>query len=204
MIKLKMIPVGLLGANCYLLCNEETKEAVLIDPGADYPRIKRQLDIDAMSVKAVLLTHGHFDHCNAVSEFKKDGAKVYIHGADKILLETDLNMSSLTGEVFRSFVPDVLVSDGDIITECGITFSVLHTPGHTAGSVCYLVGDGIFTGDTLFCMGVGRTDMPTGDAHALENSVRNVLFALNGDYKIYPGHGETTTLEFERRNNPYV
>lgn len=204
MIKLRMIPVGLLGANCYLLCNQDTHEAVVIDPGADYPRIKKQLDLVASTAKAVLLTHGHFDHCNAAAEFKRNGAKIYLHRADKILLETDYNMSSLTGEVFHSFEPDVLLENGDKINECGMTFDVLHTPGHTAGSVCYVVGDGIFSGDTLFYLGVGRTDLPTGDAHAIIGSVRNVLFALKGDYKVYPGHGEITSLEFERRNNPYV
>ena len=203
MMKIKTVPVGLLGANCYLLYNTDTREAVAVDTGGDYCRIKRQLDLDGMKLKAVLLTHAHFDHCNAAGEFKRDGAKIYLHAADKILLETDYNMSSLTGEPFRSFVPDVFVHDGDVINECGMTFRVLYTPGHTVGSVCYVVGNNIFSGDTLFFMGAGRTDLPTGDAHALERSLKNLL-SLDGDYNVYPGHGEFTSLGFERRYNPYV
>lgn len=204
MIKIKMMPVGLLGANCYLVYNSDTCEAVVIDPGSEYGRIKRQLDVDGMKVKAVLLTHGHFDHCNAARDFRRDGAKVYIHEADKLLLETDYNMSSLTNEPFRSFDPDVLVTDGTVIRECGMTFKVIYTPGHTVGSVCYILDNNIFTGDTLFCMGVGRTDLPTGNVRAFEDSLKNVLFALEGDYNVFPGHGEPTSLEFERRHNPYV
>ncbi len=205
MIKITMLPVGLLEANCYIVVrDDEHEDAVLIDPGADAARIERELDKARLSVKAVLLTHGHFDHCNAARYFQAKGAKVYLHEADEIMTRTRLNMSELTGEPFNAFTPDVLLTNGTEIDECGMTFRTLHTPGHTAGSVCYLLEDKLFTGDTLFCLGVGRTDLPTGDYRMLVSSVRDVLFKLSGDYSVFPGHGELTTLSYEKKHNMFA
>ena len=204
MIKVVMLPVGLLEANCYIVYDDGRTDAVLVDPGAQPERIERELDRRGLKVSAVLLTHGHFDHCNAVYAFAEKGAKVYLHSSDEIMTRTRLNMSELTGEPFRSFVPDVLLTDGNEINECGMRFTALHTPGHTAGSVCYALGDKLFTGDTLFRFGVGRTDLPTGDHRCLERSVRDILFALPGDREVYPGHGELTSLDLERKYNMFA
>lgn len=201
MIKVKMFPVGLLGANCYIVYDEDYDGAVLIDPGAEADTIECELAKLHRAPKAVLLTHGHFDHCNAVYAFAAKGAKVYMHAADEIMTRTRLNMCELTGEPFNVFKPDVLLCDGSEISECGMEFRVIHTPGHTAGSVCYMTEDKLFTGDTLFHLGVGRADLPTGDYRQLEHSVRDILFALSGDYTVYPGHGELTALSFEKKYN---
>ena len=129
---------------------------------------------------------------------------MYLHEADEIMTRTRLNMSELTGEPFNAFTPDVLLANGTEIDECGMIFRTLHTPGHTAGSVCYLLEDKLFTGDTLFCLGVGRTDLPTGDYRMLVSSVRDVLFKLSGDYSVFPGHGELTTLSYEKKHNMFA
>ena len=110
-------------------------------------------------------------------------------------------MSELTGGPFNSFTPDVLLNGGETIEECGMSFKVIHTPGHTAGSVCYITEDKLFTGDTLFYLGVGRTDLPTGNYRELEHSVRDILFKLKGDFAVFPGHGELTALSFEKEHN---
>ncbi len=201
MIKVIMLPVGLLEANCYIVYDESRNDAVLIDPGAQARRIEQELGKTGRTVKAVLLTHGHFDHCNAAGFFAGNGAKIYMHEADEIMTRSSLNMHELTGEPFNAFRPDVLLSDGSVVNECGMSFRTLHTPGHTAGSVCYLLGDKLFTGDTLFRLGVGRADLPTGDYGQLVRSVRDILFRLSGDYTVLPGHGEPTTLSYERECN---
>lgn len=201
MIKVRMVPVGLLAANCFIVYDDARSDAVLVDPGADEDIIMRELDRARLKVGAILLTHGHFDHCNAVRPFADTGAKVYMHASDEIMTRTRLNMSELTGEPFRPFRPDVLLADGSVVEECGMSFRTLHTPGHTAGSVCYVTENKLFTGDTLFHLGVGRADLPTGDYRMLEHSVRDVLFALTDDYTVYPGHGEPTTLSYEKKHN---
>lgn len=197
------VPVGLLSANCYIVQGSGA-DAVLIDPGADVEKIDDCLSSHGLIPRAVLLTHAHFDHCNAAYVFQKRGCKIYLHADDEVLVTSDGNLANEMGLVFHAFHPDRYLADGDKIEECGLTFTVLHTPGHTGGSVCYLLDDIIFTGDTLFCMSVGRTDLPTGNVRALLESVRNKLFTLDGDYTVYPGHGDVTTLAFERRNNPYA
>lgn len=202
-MKVYKITVGLLAENCYIAAAEGRGDAVVIDPGADYDRICCELRRRGLTAGAVLLTHGHFDHCNAAAQFRSAGCRVYIHETEEQMLRTDMNMAYSVGLRFNAFVPDVLVRDGDTITECGLTFGVMHTPGHTAGSVCYFSEDIIFSGDTLFYMSVGRCDMPTGSGRQLAESLRR-LFATEGDYTVYPGHGEATTLAFERENNPYA
>ena len=186
--------------NTYILYDDESKDAVLIDPGDDFQRLEDVLSENKLNCVAVLLTHAHFDHCNCAKYFQNKGAKVYLHSDDLKLIETDYNLAKHFGIGFNAFTPDVLLKDGDIINLLGKTFKVIHTPGHTAGSVCYMVEDNIFTGDTLFCLSRGRTDFPTGDAMALNFSIKK-LYALSGDYNIYSGHGESTKLSNERRYN---
>lgn len=204
MIEVTTVTVGFLASNCYIVRERGNTEAVLIDPGADYEKISAVLEAKGLTPKAVLLTHAHFDHCNAVSRFKADGCRVYLHNADEILLRTEMNMAGGMGARFNPFTPDVLFLDGFVIDECALTFKCVHTPGHTAGGVCYIIDNLIFSGDTLFCLSIGRSDFPTGNGRELINSVSEKLFALSGDYIVYPGHGESTTLDFERKHNPYV
>ncbi len=200
----KRITTGMLYENCYLVFAGGGRDAVVIDPGDDYMRIVSEADRNGVTVKAVLLTHAHFDHCNAAKEFADRGAKIYLHSAELELVNTEKNMAGELGARFNRFVPDVLLVGGEKINECGLMLDVIHTPGHTVGGVCYVCGDCIFSGDTLFYLSVGRSDFPTGSGQMLLDSIRNKLFALDGNYRVYPGHGDPTTLDFERENNPYV
>ena len=189
-----------IGTNTYILINKSQKTAVVVDPGDNAPLIFDTLKKQDCVCSAVLLTHAHFDHCNATKELQNAGAKVYLYKEEQILLDTDFNLAHHFGIKFNAFTPDVTLDDGDNFDECGFNFTIIHTPGHTIGSVCYLYGNMIFSGDTLFKLGRGRTDFPTGDYGRLCQSISK-LFALDGDYIVYPGHGEKTLLDYERRYN---
>ena len=201
-MKIISVTVGPISTNCYIVYNETNNEAVVIDPGAEANKIQFELDKRGLNIKAILLTHGHFDHTNAIKALSKNGVKIYLHGQDEPFATA--GNTFFPGMYVSSFCVDVFVSDGDLINEAGLTFKVISTPGHTRGSVCYVVENNIFSGDTLFYMSVGRTDFPMGNTAALIDSVKNKLFALDGNYTVFPGHGESTTLEFERKYNPYV
>ncbi len=184
--------------NTYILYKDDG--AVLIDPGDDAELIKSVLDEKGLSCKNVLLTHSHFDHCNAAKFFQDLGADVCMYKDEAFLLENGFNLSTMCYGGFNFFKPNRLFSDKDIFTFCNIDFKVLHTPGHTKGSCCYVTDSYLFSGDTLFRLGRGRTDFPTGNELELNKSIK-ALYLLDGDYKVFPGHGELTTLDFERRYN---
>ncbi len=192
-------------ANCYAVISD-MNNAALIDAPCNADRILNELASSGASLKMILLTHGHFDHIMAVPELvKKTNANVYINinDADK-LRSSEMSVADYFG--IKGFVPfygEKTVKDGDKLTLDEISFEVIHTPGHTSGCVCYKTNDIIFTGDTLFQMSVGRCDMPDGDWDALQDSLKK-LSEISGNYKIYPGHGETTELDFERKYNPYL
>ncbi len=200
MLNVKKIEVGLLGENAYIL--EYENGAVLVDPGADVERITEALG--GKPCLTVLLTHAHVDHIGAVAALQRAGAKVALHEADLPLLRGPGNLAAAMGLPLEPFEPDVLLQGGEVLPLGVGEVRVLHTPGHTAGSVCYAIGDLLFSGDTLFYDSVGRTDFPSGDPSALQNSLRNVLFKLEGDYTVYPGHGPATTLLREKASNPYA
>jgi len=203
-MKIQTIPVGPIGTNCYLVTDEETQKAVVIDPGAKSSRLKRAIEeAGAENIAAILLTHGHFDHVMGVPMVKElTGAPVCIHEEDAIFLGPDSPRPKLfRGEVYGE--PDRLLREGDTV-ECGsLVFSVLSTPGHTPGGCCYVCGDVIFSGDTLFYRETGRADFPYSD---YEEELRSLdkLGALPGDYTVFPGHGRSTTLQEEREKNPYM
>ncbi|MDE6200900.1 MAG: MBL fold metallo-hydrolase [Clostridiales bacterium] len=184
----------------------EGESAIVIDPGDDYERISLRLSKLGAKAEYVLITHAHFDHIGAVARFAASGANVYVSEKDyDLLVKFDfyLNIGYFDKRV-ESFAADVLVNDGDKFSLCNHDFTVVATPGHTPGGVCYIMDDNIiFSGDTLFRLSIGRTDFPFCSHSDLINSVKK-LFALNGDYIVYPGHGKSTTLDFERENNPYV
>ncbi len=191
--------------NTYILDLGQRFGAV-VDPGGDGARIAAFLTAHDLSAEAVLLTHAHFDHAGAAACLQRMGAKVCLHAADVGLLQSDGNLAAVFGEPFETFQPDVTVSDGDTLTLGDTVFTVLHTPGHTAGSVCYVAEKErvIFSGDTLFYLSAGRTDFPTGSGRQMLHSLRDVLFRLDGDYTVYPGHDRATTLRFEKEHNPYA
>lgn len=198
--------VGPLETNCYIFGCPETRRAIVIDPGAEGGRIRKMLADHGYELDKVVLTHGHGDHIMALDEvLAGSGAEVMIHGEDTVLLrDADRNLSSLLGRSFEFHKPVTELEDGQEITVGSRTLKVLHTPGHTRGSVS-LAGEGlVFSGDTLFLGGVGRTDLPGGSMTVLMSSIRDKLLALPGTTKVYPGHGPDTTIRAEREENPYL
>lgn len=200
MISIKTFAVGYLQTNCYVVTSDEHKEAAIIDPGGGYAQIKAYLSAQGKTATAVLLTHGHFDHMLDAKKLQQDGAKVYIHQDDAELLQSG-GMAKQMGIRIMPFSADKFVADGDEIKVCNTVFSVMHTPGHSKGSCCFLLEDNIFSGDTLFSESYGRTDFAGGSMAQLSASLKR-LFDLDGDYKVFPGHMEKTTLSHERQYNP--
>jgi|AGTN01.1.fsa_nt_gi Zn-dependent hydrolases, including glyoxylases len=196
----KRFIAGVVSTNCYLFYNDGATEAVLVDPAKGYRRIKAFCDSIGLKVKAVLITHGHFDHILEASLWKADGAKIYIHRLDGDKLFTDKNLAYMIRAEVPPCEADVLLEDGDSFKVAGFEISVIHTPGHSIGSVCYLTEGVMFSGDTLFSGDYGRTDFPDGSIEDLKNSIKK-LFALPSDYRVLPGHDEETTLGEERRTN---
>ncbi len=202
-MKLYHLTTGLLGVNSYFLVNEETKKAILIDGGESYKSIKKASEDLGVKITTLLLTHAHFDHAGNAKALQDDGVKVYISSLDAPKLKNDLNLASDFGRRFDFLDADHTFNDGDELNLEGISIKVILTPGHTDGSVTFLVGDMLFTGDTLFRCSIGRSDFPTGDKAVLINSVKK-LMSLEGDYRVYPGHDDFTTLSYERENNAFV
>lgn len=194
-IKYVYIPNGY--TNCYILADEKTKAAAIIDPGDTVPEIKELVKKDKLDVLAIFLTHGHFDHVGGVAALRKKykDIPVYLHpedaGKDTELMPT------------RALDPVTLWRDGDVVMVGELQVEVLHTPGHSAGSVTLRCQDVLFTGDTLFTQSVGRTDFPGGSQEALMASLKR-LGELEGDYQVLPGHDTFTSLDQERQGNPYL
>lgn len=195
----KIPPVGF-AANSYLL-TADGKRAVAIDPAQ--PRILDGAKKLGLEVRYVLLTHGHYDHIGGCAALQEAGAKVGCLETEVPLVLGKDNMAREGGVTVPPFKIDFTLHDGEIFSSCGIQLKVIATPGHTAGSVCYLSGVNLFTGDTLFFECVGRTDLPTGNAESLRASVKK-LYALKGDATIFAGHGEESNLDYEREHNLYI
>lgn len=189
--------------NCYLVVDEKANCSALVDC-TEYSQ--KMLDfIGDTDLKYIFLTHGHFDHITGVKGVKeKYGARVVISHEDAPMLSSaKLSLAAFCGGEQNIVEPDILVSDGDVVKLNDIEFKVISTPGHTKGGVCYLVGDYIFTGDTLFFCSCGRTDFPGGSSQEIIASLKKIA-ALDGDLKVMPGHDRLSNLNFERENNPYM
>ncbi|MBR0189294.1 MAG: MBL fold metallo-hydrolase [Clostridia bacterium] len=182
--------------------NEKTREAVAIDGGENYKLIKRTEEENGFKIKHLLLTHAHFDHAGNAALLQADGAKVYISALDGEKLAGGGTLAENFGRKFNSLKADVLLFGGEKLSLSNIDIEVIATAGHTDGSLTFKTGDMLFTGDTLFLESVGRTDFPTGDRAALIKSVKK-LFALDGDYRVFPGHEDFTTLSHEREYNTF-
>ncbi len=194
---------GPIDANNYLVFDESTKEAVLIDCSAYNEDIIREVRNKGLNVKYILLTHGHFDHILGVNEMKNTlGAKVGINKADVILMEHTPQMCTMFGlPPEEPQIPD-FTFDGDTeLTVGSYKIRIFNTPGHTEGGVSYLIEDKLFCGDTLFKGSYGRTDLPGGNFKAIVNSIKDTLFKLDDNINVYPGHGESTTIGYEKKYN---
>lgn len=203
-MKIESFVVGSLGTNCYILTDEKTGQSAVIDPGAFSQPLLAAIQ-NAGKVPFILLTHGHFDHIGASGKLRSlTGASIAVLQPDvPFLSDNHLNLSAFFSQPLEPLLPDRILHNGDTVQLGELTISVLHTPGHTQGSCCFAVGDALFTGDTLMNLAAGRTDFPTGSSGDLRQSLLK-LRDLQGEYRVFPGHGEETTLAFERRNNPYM
>lgn len=201
-MKIVTLHTTMLETGTYVVINGG--RAFVVDPGADAERIIAAAEAEGAKIEWVLLTHAHFDHIGAAAALQREGAQIVLHRDDVKLIKSFQNLSVLAGVKVEHFTPDVTVAGGETLDVAGVSVKVIHTPGHTAGSVCYVAGDVIFSGDTLFALSYGRTDFPTGSFAQLKNSVVNKLFALEGDYKVLPGHEAPTTLDYERAHNPIL
>lgn len=198
----------MIGTNCYLVINEETKESVMVDPGAYPAKVKNAVKEQGLKLKAVLLTHAHFDHIMGLSDVMEDvKVPVYVEEADlPMMTDGESNLSSTYVRGGYRFEEAVLVSDGQQLEIAGFQFRVIHTPGHTPGGCCYYMEqEGVlFSGDTLFQTSVGRSDFPGGSASALVRSVKEKLLVLPEETHVYPGHMEETTIGYEKLHNPFI
>ena len=198
-MKVKVMQVGPIGTNCYILEDDTTGKAAVIDPGDEAGRILKVLEEDKVEVEYILLTHGHYDHTTAVPELARTfpQAAIYIHKADANGAGSQL--FPLAGQVEGLKYYD----EGDTLPLGSLTIQVLHTPGHSPGSVTLKVEDVLFTGDTLFCGSMGRTDLGGGSYEQIMASLKR-LGELEGDFHVCPGHDRTSTLDRERKHNPFL
>ncbi len=202
-MKMHTIKVGFLGTNCYIVSND-LDECAVIDPGDSAEKILGVINENKYTVKYILLTHGHFDHIGAVDKIVKEtGAKVAIHGNDADMLIHADKQNFLKGVSTVGAIPATYVSSGEVISLGEIEFRVMHTPGHTPGSVLYFCEDAIFSGDTLFAGFVGRTDLAGGDTKKMKESLGKIN-EIREDYRVFPGHDSATTLMHEQKTNPYL
>jgi len=202
---LYVISNGVFGSNTYIL--SDGKDCAVIDCGVDSRRVMDVVTKNGLNVKYIILTHGHFDHIYHLNSLKeKTGARLCIHEDERELyLNPMLNGTRMfgTGEEIVTPEPDILLKDGQKLQVGNLTLEIIHTPGHSPGSICILSGNMLFSGDTLFAMSIGRTDFAGGNARAMYESLKK-LFRLGDAIDVYPGHGPKTTIGFEKENNPYA
>ena len=195
MLKMEMLNLGVYWVNSYIIWNEGSSTCCVLDPGGHPKKVLDFLARNSLTLEAILLTHGHFDHVGAVKELAETtGCKVYLHTADLTMPE-----KLTAGPLYYTNS----YGEGDVLHLAGLTIDVLHTPGHTPGSVCLLCEDALFSGDTLFARSCGRTDLPGGDLEAITVSLKR-LAALGNEYRVFPGHNKATLLSLEREYNPYM
>lgn len=206
MINIYSFPVGVLQVNCYVITDKSTGDIAVVDPGDNSVGMKNLVEQHKDKIKYILLTHGHFDHIGYAKQLREETDAWIVIGKleERFLSDSNLNLaSSVMGVSITPFKPDITLIDSQVIKLGNTEIKYLSTPGHTVGSGCYVIGNSIFTGDTLMKGSMGRTDFVTGSNKDMANSL-NRLAHLRGDFTIYPGHGDMSTMSYERTNNPYV
>jgi hydroxyacylglutathione hydrolase len=200
------LSVGPLQVNCYILADEHTKEAIVIDAGDDAQDILKIIKDNGLKVRYIVITHAHFDHVGANKALKEaTGAEILMHQQDEMVLKSVANQGSLFGMRSVASPPaDRYVQHGEVITAGDVSLKVLHTPGHSPGGICLLAKGMVFTGDALFAGSIGRTDLPGGDMIALLRGIKEHLMTLPDNTRVYPGHGPASTIGEERRDNPFL
>jgi len=205
-LQISVFPDELFGENCYLIRRRETMSTVVADPGLQVRRVLDQVESEQLRVEYVLLSHGHIDHIAGVPALRRAlKAPVLMHPDDKAILDWDqFGQLPFVPADFEPFPIDTEIKHGSTLSFQDVTLRVLHTPGHTQGSACFLFGLDCFAGDTLFQRSIGRTDLPGGSSQKIVISIRSVLYALPSKTVVHPGHGPRTTIEEEMLLNPFV
>ena len=204
LLSIKSLVLSICATNCYILYDDKTKEGFIIDPADSPEAIIDMVTKLQVNVKALLLTHGHFDHIGATNALKKHyNVDVYAH-EDEVQVTKDANVNlSVHFAEANSVEADVMLRDGQSFEVAGFKIKVIHTPGHTVGSCCYIVSDDetarLFSGDTIFYHSYGRTDLPTGSSGTIIRSILDKLLVLDGSMEVFPGHGDTTTIDDEKK-----
>lgn len=199
--------VGPLACNCYIVGDPATNQAIVIDPGGDIGRVTEGLEGHGLTVTAIVATHAHFDHLMAAESLRQlTGAPFYMHDSDKPLLDwyEESGRMFLGLELGAPPAIDTPAGEGDVLRAGSTELQIIHTPGHSPGSITLASGDAIFSGDTLFAGSIGRSDLPGGDTHTLLGVIKEKLFAFDDHVAVYPGHGPATTVGTERSSNPFV
>lgn len=204
LVQLHVFPDALYDQNCYFLRRRDTQQALLIDPGLQTPDVLRVLEREGLNCDQILLTHGHPDHINGVPFVKENfNCPAAIHGDDRWLLESFRPIPGIP-EDLPPIECEQDLHDNQIIEWQGLNIQVLHTPGHTPGSVCFLLTPDLISGDTLFRRGIGRTDFPRGSYQSIVFSIENRIYTLPPETVVHPGHGPETTVDEEMKGNPFV
>lgn len=203
---IQKIEVGPFASNCYVVGAESGHEGVIIDPGAGGKEILKHVKDLGLEIKYIVLTHGHIDHVGALKEVKEEtNADIVIHADDAASLQSRNPLNMMYRMSMQSLPPpDRLIKGGDSLNMGDLRLLVLHTPGHTPGGISLLGDEAVFTGDTLFNLGIGRTDMPGGSHIELMESIHTQLMTLPDNTAVYPGHGPPTTIGIERQWNPFL
>jgi hydroxyacylglutathione hydrolase len=203
---LECLPVGPLASNCYIIADEKSKKAAIIDTGGDSNKILDVITREQLIVEYIFLTHGHSDHIAALKEVKNaTDAKIAIHEEDApMLLSPQGNLSIFMGAGFIQPSADIELQGNEEFHVGNLTLKIIHTPGHTPGGICIKVNNMVFTGDTLFAGSIGRTDFPGGSYGELISSIKEKLLPLGYDISVLPGHGESSTIGAEKKMNPFL
>ncbi|WP_425446021.1 MBL fold metallo-hydrolase [Dethiothermospora halolimnae] len=203
---IERLPLGIYAANCYIVGCEKTKEAAVIDPSGEHEEILKKLEELGLDLKYIILTHGHGDHIGGLIHLKrKSEVPILIHEEDKeMLIDAEKNLSSQMSIPDVELNPDDVIEDGDIINIGELEMMVIHTPGHTKGSISLKIDDNIITGDTLFAGSIGRTDLYGGSYEDIILSINEKIMVYDDDVKVFPGHGPHSTIGKERISNQFI